>query len=159
MLIKSAEELEKEAIINTPTPSHHSQHIYPHHTTPIHTHTLLPLPPVQGTVLIKSAEELENYSRTEEARIEELIRGIAGARGAERERERECVLCGWVDGWGGGGACGGVLFLTKRHAPWSSARHRGCDRGCGCVCVWWWWWEVWARLFAFCLYYLPAGII
>lgn len=100
MLIKSAEELEKEAIINTPTPSHHSQHIYPHHTTPIHTHTLLPLPPVQGTVLIKSAEELENYSRTEEARIEELIRGIAGARGAERESV--CYVGGWMGGEGGG---------------------------------------------------------
>jgi hypothetical protein len=33
---------------------------------------------LQGTVLIKSAEELEGYSRSEENRIEELIKGIAG---------------------------------------------------------------------------------
>ncbi len=33
---------------------------------------------VQGTVLIKSAEELEGYSRSEEGRIEEVIKGIAG---------------------------------------------------------------------------------
>lgn len=31
----------------------------------------------KGTVLIKSAEELENYSRSEEDRIEEIIKGIA----------------------------------------------------------------------------------
>ena len=37
---------------------------------------------VQGTVLIKNAEELEGYSRSEEDRLEELIKGIAdsGAR-------------------------------------------------------------------------------
>lgn len=48
---------------------------------------LTPLPPpplphpmlrVQGTVLIRSAEELENYSKSEEARIEEVIKSIAG---------------------------------------------------------------------------------
>lgn len=33
---------------------------------------------VQGTVLIRSAEELENYSKSEEARIEEVIKSIAG---------------------------------------------------------------------------------
>lgn len=32
----------------------------------------------QGTVLIRSAEELEGYSRGEEARIEEIIKSIAG---------------------------------------------------------------------------------
>lgn len=31
----------------------------------------------QGTVLIRSAEELENYSKTEEARMEEIIKSIA----------------------------------------------------------------------------------
>ena len=38
--------------------------------------------PVQGTVLIKNAEELEGYSRSEEDRLEALIKGIAdsGAR-------------------------------------------------------------------------------
>ncbi len=37
---------------------------------------------VQGTVLIKNAEELEGYSRSEEDRLEALIKGIAdsGAR-------------------------------------------------------------------------------
>jgi chaperonin GroEL (HSP60 family) len=36
----------------------------------------------QGTVLIRSAEELEGYSRSEEDRLEALIKGIAdsGAR-------------------------------------------------------------------------------
>jgi len=33
----------------------------------------------KGTVLIKSAEELENYSKSEEARMEETIKGIAEA--------------------------------------------------------------------------------
>ena len=33
---------------------------------------------MQGTVLIRSAEELENYSSGEEARIEEIIKSIAG---------------------------------------------------------------------------------
>ena len=39
-------------------------------------------PVVQGTVLIKNAEELEGYSRSEEDRLEALIKGIAdsGAR-------------------------------------------------------------------------------
>lgn len=36
------------------------------------------LPALQGTVLIRSAEELENYSKSEEARIEEVIKSIAG---------------------------------------------------------------------------------
>ena len=38
--------------------------------------------PMQGTVLIKNAEELEGYSRSEEDRLEALIKGIAdsGAR-------------------------------------------------------------------------------
>jgi len=31
----------------------------------------------KGTVLIKSAEELENYSKTEESKMEEIIKGIA----------------------------------------------------------------------------------
>ena len=37
---------------------------------------------MQGTVLIKNAEELEGYSRSEEDRLEALIKGIAdsGAR-------------------------------------------------------------------------------
>ena len=37
---------------------------------------------MQGTVLIKNAEELEGYSRSEEHRLEALIKGIAdsGAR-------------------------------------------------------------------------------
>ena len=37
---------------------------------------------VQGTVLIRSAEELQGYSRSEEDRLEALIKGIAdsGAR-------------------------------------------------------------------------------
>ncbi len=45
---------------------------------------LVTLPPcpvpacLQGTVLIRSAEELENYSKSEEARIEEVIKSIAG---------------------------------------------------------------------------------
>jgi hypothetical protein len=34
---------------------------------------------LQGTVLIRSAEELEGYSRSEENRIEEIINSIAGA--------------------------------------------------------------------------------
>ncbi len=33
----------------------------------------------QGTVLIKSAEELESYSSSEERKLEEIIRGIADA--------------------------------------------------------------------------------
>lgn len=33
---------------------------------------------LQGTVLIKSAAELEGYSKSEEDRIEEVIKGIAG---------------------------------------------------------------------------------
>ena len=39
-------------------------------------------PAVQGTVLIKNTEELEGYSRSEEDRLEALIKGIAdsGAR-------------------------------------------------------------------------------
>ncbi|KIZ00318.1 T-complex protein 1 subunit theta [Monoraphidium neglectum] len=41
----------------------------------------------KGTVLIKSAEELENYSRTEEAKLEEYIKAIADS-GAKGRRSR-----------------------------------------------------------------------
>lgn len=34
-------------------------------------------PETKGTVLIKSAEELENYSKSEEAKLEEYVKGIA----------------------------------------------------------------------------------
>lgn len=34
---------------------------------------------VQGTVLIRNAAELENYSRSEEAKLEEYIKAIADA--------------------------------------------------------------------------------
>ena len=34
---------------------------------------------LQGTVLIKSAEELESYSSSEERKLEEIIKGIADA--------------------------------------------------------------------------------
>ena len=54
----------------------------------LHSHSAC----LQGTVLIKSAEELEGYSRSEEDRIEELIKGIAGG-------------CGWA---GREGALGGA---------------------------------------------------
>ncbi len=48
--------------------------------TPNPPTTARPPPPnlPQGTVLIRSAEELEGYSRGEEDRIEEVIKGIAG---------------------------------------------------------------------------------
>lgn len=53
---------------------------------------------LQGTVLIRSAEELENYSKSEEARIEEIIKSIAGqgARqpGAEQGRAVAVQKCG-----------------------------------------------------------------
>ena len=42
------------------------------------TPAAFPPPSAQGTVLIRSAEELEGYSRGEEARIEEIIKSIAG---------------------------------------------------------------------------------
>ena len=44
---------------------------------------------MQGTVLIKNAEELEGYSRSEEDRLEALIKGIADS-GA---RVLHCLLC------------------------------------------------------------------
>ena len=33
--------------------------------------------PLQGTVLLRNAEELQSYSRSEEDRMEQLIKGIA----------------------------------------------------------------------------------
>lgn len=49
-------------------------------------------------MLIRSAEELENYSKSEEARIEEIIKSIAGqgARqpGAEQGRAVAVQKCG-----------------------------------------------------------------
>ena len=33
----------------------------------------------KGTVLIKNADELLNYAKTEEARMEEIVKGVAAA--------------------------------------------------------------------------------
>lgn len=40
-------------------------------------HLIISVAHVQGTVLIRSAEELQGYSRSEEDRLEALVKGIA----------------------------------------------------------------------------------
>lgn len=91
-----------------------------------------PGPLLQGTVLIRSAEELEGYSKGEEAKIEEIVKGIADAG-------VKVVFAGQVRAAGGRRAASATAAGAPRPPRTkgrpSSARLRIQCRGSACACV------------------------